>query len=395
MERDTENPEKPTVLVLVDSTLTSGAKAGKPARDSLWPEVLGRWSWTQQSIADSRIRRDAVRINEFSTVIVNWDGANGDIVTGSDDTLLYFRDRAEDRRHALLQRGGKLVCEFQAGVGRLHQGAYSALFGEGELQVMKANLTQQNEERLWHGPEVEVWQRFRGHPLVRGLPFTLTTKYVDHGERIFNFVDGPVGEMYGYKYRSSIFWLGWFRRWKKGWVPLLIAKLPDNHPYLKGRLTPKPAVLLVKCEGNGVLIASTLWMALSRSQALVDNIIEADVTEIKKFHSRLMRNRILVDLGTPLILAALGWFLWRLYSRIAGGWLVSEVRPLFSELGTSLSLLGPLYRWAVDDFGKTWVSILLLLFYIHWIWNRPFGIGHSKWFFSAIRALRAFFGFDD
>lgn len=367
----TMDDKKLTTLVLIDATLDSGPRKGRPARESSWHLVLEPHSYIQQSVADSRRSGESVRINEFGSVIVNWDAANGDIVTGSDDTLFYFMTRGGDRKEAFLRKGGRLLCEFQGGMGRLHQAAYDALFGDNELEVISLDAF---PEEKWHGSEAEVWSRTfsRFHPVLNSLPKTFRTAYRDEGERLFNFVDGPVTEMYGYKYRETIFWHGWFRWWQKGWIPLLKAKLPKDHPYRTKLLAPKPAVLLAKCTGNGVMFASTMWLALSRSKDLMDSILRVDVASIQRAHNRLKWYRRVIDalIAVTLVFA-----------------------------GRALMIAWPVaLRWEgsgklIEDFGKTWFYILLALFYIQWIWRRPYGVSPLKSFVPALRSLRSFFGF--
>jgi hypothetical protein len=392
----------PNILLLVDMAVPSGERAGKPARDSAWGTLLRGCDFTQASISDSRIvggstaHREAVRINEFDIVILNWDTANGDIKTGSDDTLLYFKVRGEDRRNQLLEHGGKLVCEFQGGSGGLlHQGAYDAIFGDGNFQVMK-DPSALGGKNFRHGPTVSVWPEFKDHPLVKNLPPEMSTRYVDGGERLFNFVDGAVDAMFGYKFRHTLFWLGWFRWWKEGWVPLLKAKLPADHPYRSRR--PEPAVLLAKCEGNGLLLASCLWMSFSKAQMLVDSILNTDLPSIREYHDSLRRRRLWQSLGTGLLLLLLLRILF-LSARAA----LAAVGKLFvltlpSWVQQAASHLHPYlvnFGNPVEDFGKIWLIILAGLFFRHWIWKRSYGIGVFTAFVPSLRSLGSFFGLED
>ena len=210
------------ILVLVDRALP----CGKLARDCFWDKTLA--SFERRSIADTIENRESVRINEFDIVIVNWDAANGDIITGANDTLLYFKTRSEDRKHLLLYNGGTLACEVQSGnKGFLHQTAYDALFGKSEVQVYSPDLAENEATR--HGPKVEVVQKYKNHPIIKGMPGSIATKYVDDGAVLFNFTS-DYQHMYSYKYRASMLWSGWFRWWKKGWVPLLVAKFSVPNP---------------------------------------------------------------------------------------------------------------------------------------------------------------------
>jgi hypothetical protein len=365
---------KPEILVLVDQKVESGAFQGMPARGTGWRHVLSGWSFTEKSIADST---EPTRIYEYKAVILNWSAANGDSNTGSDTTLNYFQNEAENRKARLLHRKGRLICEYQDAAGILHQGAYDAVFGKGEVQVAKRDLD--DDTKLWVGPEVEVWQRYRQHPIVRNLPRTMATHYED-SDRIFNFIQGPLDGAFSYDHREQILWYGWFKWWRKGWIPLLRAKLPKGHPYRRCWLKSDPAVLLVKCQDNGIYVASTMWLALSRSKELVENILKADVDEISKTHRRLKwEKRAEVWILWPIALSVLCLGLWKAAACL--GITGQTFAGILNRIGRR-----------VEDFGEIWIAILLLVFYANSIGRRAHGIGLLHCLKVAVCSLPEFFG---
>ncbi len=362
------------VLALADRTLD----AGKRARDCQWQKIFP--DCEQMSITDELKKLESVRINEYELVIVNWDAANGDIITGSDDTLFYFMTRGEDRKNILLHNGGILLCEFQGGnKGILHQTAYDAIFGKAEIAVCQANLSEPNESR--HGPTAQVVWQYRNHPIVKGLPKTLATHYKECGARVINFTPN-VDEMYGFKYRASILWHGWFQWWKKGWIPLLTAELPESHPYRKRWFAPRPAVLLAKCEDNGLFLASSLWIAISNLQEVADKIRSVDISTIREFHNRVLIKRAIGDVAILIGLVGLFYLFSLSVAKLIA---LASVASLYSRFA-------PHYRGVIEDFGKTWLYILAVVFYLRWIWERPYGISPFKSLRPAFRSVREFFG---
>jgi hypothetical protein len=254
------------------------------ARTSLWTSVLPADA-EEISISDEKrcSPPKAVRIDSADLVIVNWDAANGDYVCGSDDVFMYFQTR-RDRRDALLRGHGKLLCEFQSGKGVLHQGAYDAIFGEGEVQVEEAKLPpevlrgtylsdefkekRRMEEEKWTNTTVKPnkWYKWF-HPVINSLPNSLVSRY-DSERPLFNFDETPQEGFFWYRHKECAF-KAWFCNWKKGWVPVLIAVPRHPWPWYKRWFKPNPAVLLAKCHEDGLMLASTMWMAVPGMEQLV------------------------------------------------------------------------------------------------------------------------------
>ena len=222
---------------------------------------------------------------------------------------------------------------------------------------------------------------YKNHPIVKGLPKTLATRYEEHGAMVLNFTEN-VREMYGYKYRASMLWHGWFQWWKKGWIPLLTAELPDNHPYRKRWFAPRPVVLLAKCEGNGLFLASTLWIAISNLQDVADKIRAAYIPIIKTFHRRVKLQRAIGDIAILAGLVGLFYLLSLSFTKLIA---LASVAALYSTFA-------PHYHGFIEDFGKTWIYILAGVFCFRWIWERPFGISPFKSLGPAFRSVRDFLG---
>jgi hypothetical protein len=400
---------EPKIYVLVDRTIPS---KGLPARSCFWdrvelpspPEIL--------SISDSnglvRSNPDAeqVRIDLADIVIVNWDASNGDYSCGSDDVYLYFLTR-KDRRTAFLANGGILLCEFQSGKGVLHQGAYNVIFGEGEVTVFEAQLGQirkpardetgraqqkRNEARS-HGAVVQKFHTYFwriDHPLVKDLPNMLRARFVADTDQIFNY-STKFTEFQAYKDRKSQLWRGWFVNWRKGWVPLLVAITPKEQSaralqtvgalhriywrLLKlaksqyEHLFKLPrAVLLVKVEDNGLMLASTMWIAGSQCQPLIDCIVKHDiVNEVRRSHFWIKWFRYLFD-SLSLGLIAYGYY--RLFRK----YYPNEAQ----DAGVG-KLLGQV--------GFVWLALIVWRFWRHFFCNRPYGVSVLQFFKFARKSF--------
>jgi hypothetical protein len=392
----------PEIYVLVDRTIPSKAL---PARSCFWNRVQLPAPAKLQSISDSKaiVRIDPnaeqIRIDLADIVIVNWDAANGDYSCGSDDVYLYFLTR-KDRRAAFLASGGILLCEFQSGKGVLHQGAYDAVFGEGEVTVFEAQLgqirkparderkrkEQEGNATRSHGAIAQKFHRafwFNSHPLTDDLPKILRSRFVDDGDQIFNY-SNRFTEFQAYKNRKSQLWRGWFTNWQKGWVPLLIAtsqkEMSDAGPRaqrvfhrIRGRTSvavksqctrwfklPR-AILLAKVEDNGLMLASTMWIAGARCQSLI-NCIGRDgiVKEVRRKHFWVKWSRICFDF-LWLGIMAYGYYL------LLGRYYPNEAQ----EAGIG-KVLGQV--------GFVWLAIIAWRFWRHFFLNRPYGVNVLQFF---------------
>jgi hypothetical protein len=229
--RDT-NIEVKEILVLVDRPFPIDNGKEGPARVSFWSEVLETDAFVEISIAKEKESKNEVRIDRYKRVLVNWDAANGDYICGSDDVFLYFITR-EDRRDALMREGGRLLCEFQSGRGALHQGAYDVIFGRDQVHVEASYLPtlsigEQLQKEEWNKlnntkASVFEFRCLERHPITKGLPKLFETHHTGNLKPIYNFRTlDQQKESYWYLNQRSHF-NGWFRNWRKGWVPLLVA----------------------------------------------------------------------------------------------------------------------------------------------------------------------------
>jgi len=311
------------------------------------------------SVSELTAKQKVPRLYDRELVVVNWDAANGDATTSSDQTLGFFRDLGRLRRGNLLYNHGVLLSEAQMVSGILYQEAYDAIFGAGELGVLSSPPTGQ-------GPVgttariVPRFGRFGTHPILEGLPYTITSASAP-GQRML-FLTGYRGLPGAADKNSEALWWGWFTYWRKGWIPLLNAATEEG----KGSDRLCRPVLLAKLSGHGVMIASTMWIAMADVHPLIENIIklcrsstgsDERLDRIRYIHSRIAKRRMIGDLVLGLIIFAIATCL--SLGVIYGFEHAQGNIPLtiFTAVGLSIATLVTWsFRW-----------------YRRYVWERPFG----------------------
>lgn len=378
---DRKMSDGPTkVFVLVDRLY-----GDKRARTSLWKGFLTGLNYSQVdpiSLWEEKTKNKTVRPDDANVLIINWDNANGDYVCGSDVVLTYFQAHGH-RRDALMQRNGKLICEFQSGMGVLKQVSYDAIFGPGEVEVVDIiyppNLPRREHDKLseeeieqlkqaerpWIGKSVSCLKKYykKDHPILAPLEDKLPSLY-NSADPLYHFEEGAQQEKFCW-YRHApdgAIYHGWFCNWKKGWVPLLVAEPAERWPWWERLFTPPPAVLLAKSyKGGGIMLATTMWLAVPGTKELVKQILDTDVRAIEKTHKYYKRARFVTDLLWGIILGVIIWLLMVHFPRFKNG--------------------------LIGDLGKFWLSLIGYRFWRHFFFNRPYGVNP---FGFANRARKAF-----
>lgn len=350
MQQVSELLRKTKVLCVVDYVRKRG-------RYCYWKDRLIKKAdieYKELSISEMRdkaregIRRAVPRFKDFQVVILNYDVANGGYEYDSDVSMTYFALKGAREIKIFINAGGRLVCEIQATGGIPIQASYDAIFGSGELRVMDVGSA---EELCFRS--VVLNPKRRGHPILRGLEPTLESKYKNRNEEVFpNLEYGKISQFA--KHPDMICW-GWFTQWKKGWIPLLLT--PQSSP--KG--TQYPVMLAKKADnGWGEYIATTMRIANSEIDDLINNLVTINQEELSQFYKTTLRQikfqRILLCFLISFI--AFGFI-------IGLGWL-----SLFGSNYPEVSLL----RDIIDlVFGPAFVGMAAAVYKLcRWIWERPY-----------------------
>jgi hypothetical protein len=342
----------PTRIVVIADPM---APDGDRLRHSYWGSVLGQHPYEEYGLGDLDDAATVLDLKGTRLLIVSWDAANGDAAYRSNQTLNYFQGMGRIRIEEVLQDGGIVLCECQTVDGVPVQAAYDAMFGVGEVQVL-SDVLPEPERR---GEAGLVVKEFADHPMMLGLPPRINQGYRDLGERMFYAkYQGPEGETgpLGLHYKSTLWW-GWFTWWRKGWIPLIYAELPAS--YLRRQSDAKPAaILLAKVHGNGMLLASTMWIAGSQSKRLVDNVLRVSLDAVRRHNSELERRRTFGDLLAGVALVAVLVIILRLLILIS----------LTPALGVA--------SWLLSLAGVAFIPIVTSLFawYRRKLWGRPYGV---------------------
>jgi hypothetical protein len=301
-------------------------------------------------------------------LVISYDSANGDPAFKSDVTLQYLETQARVRIHELLADGGTVLAECQTAQGVPVQKAYDAIFGGGELSV-SVDVPPEGERR---GASARIAKRFANHPLLVGMPGTVHENYQPAGERIFydRFAKNPPDSSYIFDKHKHSLWFGWFSWWGRDWVPLLYADVPHSYRLRNGRGVGPAPILLAKVERNGLLLASTMWLAGARCTQLIENAADARLDEVRRCHRSIMRKRVLGDLTIGLALVAA---------------LVGLLQLLIE---TAIRPDNFAFTWLLSVAGVGFVSAAIASWqwFIKSVWRRPHGVNILR---SLGRSARA------
>ncbi|WP_411098328.1 hypothetical protein [Streptomyces sp. x-45] len=264
-------------------------------RRCFWEEQLSAVPGVECTLVSLLANMESRRffnVYEFDVVIFNWCVLDGAVMYASDrarDILAFY----DDHFFQFVRRGGVVIMENQPKRWRPAQQAYDVLF-PGQLVVTQG-------ETYVYGSTVQTNAALRGHPLLQGIPGTVNSAY-SHPLDTSWFPPGSTSPRSIEELHPTKMYTGAFRSWSKGWLPLL---------YTEDRRNP---VLLVKTEGLGLWIVSTMFLASSNVADLIESLVvgaRSHSHAIHHFHDaqeRKRRVRTVVGVAGVLALGA-GLFL--------------------------------------------------------------------------------------
>jgi hypothetical protein len=270
----------PRIAVIVDST--DPAKR----RYCFWSDVLSRFpqvEFEEISFPEKRRNVKYVDLDDFDIIIFNWDVTDGDFTFESDITQAIVKRRQHHFRN-FVRSGGLLIAECQSSHWKPEQSSYDLLFGENELRV--AQFINAGTGTMGH-----INLKLRGHPFLRLLSETISNQYF-YPKDLQWFPPHSVSPRAIDLTRPTKLYSGWFTKWRVSWLPL-IFEAENRFP-----------IMLAKVDGNGLYIATTMFLASSGINLLVQNIV-AEYTKhrtppIILFHEKAVRRQRIERLASRL-----------------------------------------------------------------------------------------------
>lgn len=141
-----------------------------------------------------------------------------------------------------------------------------------------------------------VLGKYRGHPLCYGTHPALISPYSYAGENVIpgHYRDDRKGNFSLYHRCPETLYSGWFVNWDGGWIPALVEAETAEWP-----------VLLVKTDGLGAWVSSTMRLTSRSATPLVRNIVFfgrfRDLWV--EYHNRTITRRRRNDIATGAALA--------------------------------------------------------------------------------------------
>ena len=220
----------------------------------------------------------------------------------------------------------------------------------------------------------------------KGWPPAVESRYGNNKQQLFHFNDKAKHEFFSYRHRRTIY-RGWFEHLGKEWVPLLIAEPRTKWSLQRRWFTPPPAVLLAKCYGHGILLASTMWLAVPGAEDLVHQILTIRPEVVAEAHEKYFERRKFVDgVWFAAIIAAfvllmkglnvLGSAFYEYVGKNSELFLL-PLRVLYPAVPVFLCFIQRWFpaNWSIlEDVGVVWFSIIIYRFWQNMIRRRPHGV---------------------
>lgn len=245
--------------------------------DDLDPNRRRRCFWEEQfesmrdvqyelvSLLENMEKREFFNVYDYDVIIFNWCVLDGALMYASDrvQEIVTFYD---DHFFRFVRRGGIIIMENQPKRWRPVQKAYDILLNGGVTVVSR--------DTYFFGSKIVVNKRFKRHPLLQHLPEVMYSAYTHPPDESW-FPPGSTSARSIEELNPTKVYSGAFRAWKSEWLPLVYS---DESRY---------PIMLVRTEGLGLWIVTTMFLASSNIKELVDSLVAGSgrhIVEIRKFH---------------------------------------------------------------------------------------------------------------
>lgn len=292
------------VCVLVDASDESGRYAG---RRNYWAFVSDKMKRNRvfETFAIREMSHDNCVFNfdQYETVIINTDLVNGDSVFGSDQSWMFFSRQGKVRLDAWFRNGKapRLIIEHQGLRLIPAQSAYDAILGEGDVVVPGFEP--------WFtalaGSSCDVVEQFRDHPSLHHFASENCVKTASRGNGVSPFFGDPQPTWLGteespqtgsvFEVRKDSLYGGWFEKWDSEWIPLLRAAdnslAPPNNATVLAKIVSDSDYRQRNIQRNharkGIIIATTLRLAATAPDGLIDGLLNAEYDKFVRYHKRV------------------------------------------------------------------------------------------------------------
>jgi len=249
-------------------------------RYCFWEERLSSLSGLEVelvSLSHQKTEQKFFNIYYYDIIIFNWDTINNDVMFNSDRNQTIVKNSQEHFTH-FVREGGILIMENQARYWHPVQDAYDSLLS-GQVTVPKRILLENEEPSL--AATARINKQHKNHPLIHNLPSVLHSAYL-HVPNFDWFPPGTVGSRTLQGLHPTKIYSGAFQRWNAEWLPLLYTD-DGKHP-----------IMLVKTDGLGLWVVSTMYLASSNIIVLIENLIKTknNLPAIRQYHTRYRRVRV-------------------------------------------------------------------------------------------------------
>jgi len=232
-------------------------------------------------------KREFFNVYAYDVIIFNWCVLDGALMYASDrvQDIVAFND---DHFIQFVLKGGIIIMEDQPKRWRPVQKAYDIM--------LKGDVTVVSRETYLFGSKVVVNGRLKKHPLFHHLPAVMYSAY-NHSPEESWFPPGSTSARSIQELNPTKVYSGAFRAWKAEWLPLVYT---DENKY---------PIMLMKTEGLGLWIVTTMFLASSNIKELIESLVigsRRHIVEIRKFHDHQKLVRKLQVLRACVILCAVG-----------------------------------------------------------------------------------------
>jgi hypothetical protein len=319
------------IAVIVD-TLDSDRR-----RHCFWEEQLSSIPDTQVELVSlgEQITGLLFDLDAYDIIIFNWDVLNRDVTFGADRSQTIVKNDIEDFNQ-FVRAGGIVIVEGQTRHWQAVQDAYDALLS-GQITVLEGNLLE-NETPLWGSTarvnkQLKQWKH--PHPLIHNLPNILQSAY-SHPPDFKWFPPNTVKPRALQGLHPEKIYSGAFKKWRPEWLPLAYT-IDGKYP-----------IMLVKTDGFGLWVISTMFLASANIGVLIGNLLKAKnySVDIRRFHSQYRFIRLGHALRAFGVLTAVVIIVYALLD-----WHVIALNiPFSSSVGVNILislLIGPLLLWVL------------------------------------------------